>query len=219
VTAGKHVLVVEDDPDIAAVVSLILSSSGISELEVAGSAEEADARVRRATPDLLLLDLGLPDRDGVELIRLLRSRGLRAPILVLTSATAPDRILAALRGGAYGYLFKEDLDRKLASSVADMAAGGTPLSHAAAKVVLGDVRRASPVPDKATARPSLTRRESEVLELISTGASYAEIGRHLGIGLNTVRTHVRSLYDKMGVENRAEAVNLGWALGLLRTGG
>jgi DNA-binding NarL/FixJ family response regulator len=212
------VLVVEDDPDIAAAVSLILTSAGVSALEVAGSAEQADARIRRSAPDLLLLDLGLPDRDGVELIRLLRSRAFRAPILVLTSATAPDRILAALRGGADGYLFKEDLDRKLASSLEDLAAGGAPLSHGAAKVVLDDVRRASPRAGEAMVRPSLTPRESAVLELISTGASYPEIGRDLGIEINTVRTHVRSLYDKMGVENRAEAVNLGWTLGFLRTG-
>jgi DNA-binding CsgD family transcriptional regulator len=125
VNDGTRVLVVEDDPDIAAVVSLILTNAGVSAPEVAG-------------------------------------------ILVLTSATAPPPV--------------------------------------------------PPEPEKATIRPSLTRRERAVLELISTGASYAEIGRDLGIEINTVRTHVRSLYDKMGVENRAEAVNLGWALGLLRPG-
>jgi DNA-binding NarL/FixJ family response regulator len=217
--AGPRILVVEDDPSISAVIGLRLRGAGISALETSATAREAEARVRRATPDLLLVDLGLPDRDGVDLIRGLRASGVGAPILVLTSATGADRILSALRAGADGYLFKEDLDAKLAASVRDLAAGGTPLSHAAAKALLGDLRQRSPAPSNDGRAPALTPRESAVLELLSTGASYAEIGRDLRIEVNTVRTHIRSLYDKLGVENRAEAVNLGWSQGLLRAAG
>jgi DNA-binding NarL/FixJ family response regulator len=211
-----RVLVVEDDANLAAAIGLVLGGAGITALETTATAREAEARVRSAAPDLLLVDLGLPDRDGVELIRALRASGVGAPVLVLTSATGADRILAALRAGADGYLFKEDLDGKLAASVRELAAGGTPLSHAAARVVVDDLRRRSVAPSSDVRPPSLTPRESAVLELLSTGASYAEIGRDLGIEINTVRTHIRSLYEKLGVENRAEAVNLGWSQGLLR---
>lgn len=217
-SGSPRVLVVEDNPKISTAISLVLSSAGITALETARTAHEAETRVGRGAPDLLLVDLGLPDRDGVDLIRLLRARAFRAPILVLTSATAPDRILAALHGGADGYLLKEDLDAKLAASVRDLAAGGTPLSDAAAKVLLRDLRRRAPAP-RYDSGPALTPRQSAVLELLSTGASYCEIGRDLGMKVNTVRTHIRSLYDKLGVENRAEAVNLAWARGLLRAAG
>ena len=219
-STNPRILVVEDDPSISAAISLVLRGGGVTALETSATAREAEAQVRSAAPDLMLVDLGLPDRDGVELIRAIRASGVGTPILVLTSATGADRVLSALRAGADGYLFKDDLDAKLAASVRELAAGGTPLSHAAAKTLLGDLRQRSPAPSNEAPRaPSLTPRESAVLELLSTGASYAEIGRDLRIEVNTVRTHIRSLYDKLGVENRAEAVNLAWSCGLLRAAG
>jgi DNA-binding NarL/FixJ family response regulator len=163
----------------------------------------------------MLVDLGLPDRDGVALIQSVRAAGFGGPIVVLTSATGPERILAAVRAGADGYIFKEDLDANLVPALRHLATGGTPFSRAAARVVLDQLRHGPTLPAAGPALPALTGREREVLQLLSTGASYAEIGRDLGIRVNTVRTYIRSLYEKCGVVNRAEAVNLAWNLGLL----
>ena len=160
------------------------------------------------------MDLGLPDRDGADLIRAARAAAFLRPILVLTSATGDKQILDALRAGADGYLFKDDLDVRLAGALRELATGGTPLSPGAAAAVVRKLREGS----GATAGPvipRLTPKEASVLGLLAGGGGYAEIARELKIEVNTVRTHIRSLYEKLGVENRAEAVNLGWTLGLL----
>ncbi len=206
-----RVLLVEDDRRVSDAICAILTGAGYSHLEVAATAGAAERRVRVARPDLILVDLGLPDRDGADLILALRTAAFREPILVLTSATSDARILGALRAGADGYLFKDDLDVALAVALRDLGRGGMPLSPGAAKAVLAQLRGG-----RRADAPMISSRELSVLELLATGASYAEIARVLGVALNTVRTHVRSLYEKMGVENRAEAVNLAWTSGLLR---
>jgi DNA-binding NarL/FixJ family response regulator len=211
-------LLVEDDRRIAEVIQAILNGAGFANLDVVHTAALAEARLRSATHGLVLVDLGLPDRDGVELIRSIRAAGFAGSILVLTSATGPERILAAVRAGADGYMFKEDLGSKLAPALHHLASGGNPFSGGAARVLLDEVRRAAPPPASGLSLPALTAREREVLELLSTGASYADIARELAISVNTVRSYIRSLYDKCGVENRAEVVNLAWNLGLLAPG-
>jgi len=133
----------------------------------------------------------------------------------VTSSTASDRVVAALRSGADGYLFREDLDARLASSLRELLRGGSPMSSGAARAVLDELRSAAPAPRNDVAL-TLTRREAEVLDRLSSGASYAHVGSELRIEINTVRTYIRKLYGKLGVQNRAEAVNRGWNLGLLR---
>lgn len=206
-----RLLLVEDDGRIAEAIRAVLAMAGYTQVAVAGTAATAETEVRRNPPDLVLVDLGLPDRDGAELIRALRAAEYRRPILVLTSATGDDRVLAALRAGADGYLFKDDVEARLAIALRDLAQGGAPLSPGAARAVL----RQLGLGQRNLVIPSLTARETGVLELLATGGGYAEIAGDLGVELNTVRTHVRSIYEKLGVENRAEAVNLAWNLGLL----
>jgi len=213
--SSLRILLVEDQRSIADVICAILSDAGHANLTVVGTAALALADVKADPPDLALVDLGLPDRDGADLIRDLRSRGFRNPILVLTSATSDDRILGALRAGGDGYLFKEDVDMRLALALKDLIGGGSPLSRAAATVVLRELRPAN------TPRlvPTLTARETSVIEALANGGTYLSITADLGIGINTVRTHIRSIYEKVGAESRTEAVNLAWNSGLLRRGG
>jgi NarL family two-component system response regulator YdfI len=217
-TATARVLVVEDDRRTAQAICAILRSADYSAIEIAHSGARAEVLFQTFDPDLVLMDLGLPDRDGADLIRAARASRFLKPILVLTSATTEDRILAALRAGADGYLFKDDLDPRLTGALRELVSGGAPLSPGAAAAVLRQVRLGShgiESPDRSIL-PALTPKERSVLEELATGAGYTEIAGSLKIELNTVRTHIRSLYAKLGVENRAEAVNLGWALGLLR---
>jgi DNA-binding NarL/FixJ family response regulator len=226
-----NILLVEDNAPTAALICTILADADFQGVSVAGTARQAEAAIARQGLDLVLLDLGLPDGDGVTVIEWARASAFAKPIVVLTGATRDDQVLRALRAGADGYLFKEDLDHALVPGLREIARGGAPLSRGAARAALVALRQqnepasatASAPPPKVASNqptlpilPSLTKRELQVLESLSFGGGYAEVARDLGVEINTVRTHVRALYGKLGVENRAEAVNLGWAHGLLR---
>ena len=206
------VLVVEDDRPTAALICAILGDADLRDVTVAETARQAELAIARLTPGLVLLDLGLPDMDGVLVIERARAAGVGVPILVLTGATRDDQIVRALRAGADGYLFKEDLDHRLVPGLRQVVGGGAPLSDGAARAALLALRQ----PSGPAILPSLTRRELQVLESLSLGGGYADVARDLSVEINTVRTHVRALYKKLGVENRAEAVNLGWSHGLLQ---
>jgi DNA-binding NarL/FixJ family response regulator len=224
----ETILLVEDNAPTAALICTILADADFQGVSVAGTARQAEAAIARMSLDLVLLDLGLPDGDGVTVIERARAAAFAKPIVVLTAATGDDQVLRALRAGADGYLFKEDLDHALVPGLREIARGGAPLSCGAARAALVALRQqkepASTAtivpppngPGKQAISPSLTKRELQVLESLSFGGGYAEVARDLGVEINTVRTHVRALYAKLGVENRAEAVNLGWAHGLLR---
>jgi DNA-binding NarL/FixJ family response regulator len=212
VPAETRVLVVEDNAATAALICEILAGADFQDVSVAATAREAEAAIAHRAPGLVLLDLGLPDRDGVAVIERARSAGFAGPIVVLTGVTRDEQVLRAIRAGADGYLFKDDLHHDLVPGLRKVARGEAPLSGGAARAALLALRqRREPV-----VIPALTPRELQVLESLSSGGGYAEVARDLGVEVNTVRTHVRALYRKLGVENRAEAVNLGWSHGLLR---
>jgi DNA-binding NarL/FixJ family response regulator len=208
----QEVLVVEDNAPTAALICEILAGAHFGTVTVAETARAAEQAIARRRPDLVLLDLGLPDADGVRVIERARAGAFDKPIVVLTGATRDDQVLRAIRAGADGYLFKEDLDQGLVPGLQEIARGGAPLSGGAARVALLALRQRN----EQAILPALTRREHQVLVALSFGGGYAEIAQELDVEINTVRTHVRALYRKLGVENRAEAVNLGWSHGLLR---
>jgi two-component system nitrate/nitrite response regulator NarL len=196
-------LCVDDDARLNQVLALLLRRTGLVCRFVCSGREALDD-LEREIPDVVLVDLGLPDLDGVDLIRQISGRWPDLPVLVITIATAPARILAALRAGAQGYLFKEDLRRKLPAAVKEILAGGSPLSSAAAQVVLKSLRE----PPNAVASSCLTERERSVLDCLSRGLTYEEVGNVLDISINTVRTHVRRIYAKLDVSTKIEAALL-----------
>ena len=204
-----RILIIEDDRRHREALTELLEG-GPFDASIAGSVAEARAALAAARPDVVVCDLGLPDGDGVDLIADIVRRFPRLPVLVLTVATGEARILAALRVGACGYLLKEDLGSRLVPAIGEALAGGVPMSRAVARVVLGQVRGAS------TPGPTLTARERSIVELLSRGHSYEDVATGLGITVNTVRTHVRSLYDKLEVSSKTEAVMEALRRGFLR---
>ena len=153
------------------------------------------------------MDLGLPDADGVDLVRELATSAPELPVVVLTVHQAGSRILAAFQAGAWGYLLKEQLGERLVPALEEARTGGCPMSPAIAQHVLSLVRSLpTPVRVATDSVPQLTERELSVLRLFAQGGTYAESAVSLGVSLNTLRTHTKSIYAKLGASSRREAV-------------
>src|SRR5690349_21312402 len=213
--ARRRLLVVEDDARLGAALGQVLNACSFdAELVTTGAA--AERAIERADFDVALVDLGLPDVDGVEVIQRMRARRPEMPILVITVVSLEERILAALRAGACGYLYKEDLGTRLVAAIDEALAGGAPMSRDVARKLVEHVRRedVANVADDPRAA-SLTDRERAVLEAFARGERYEDVANTLGMSVNTVRSHVRSIYEKLDVTSKTEAVVLGQRLGLL----
>jgi DNA-binding NarL/FixJ family response regulator len=198
----RRVLLVEDDPRVRSAVRELLESEPSRYTLVGEAATIADAqahlRVRR--PDVLLLDLQLPDGSGLEVLGGTITSSCVAVILTVFDDDA--HLFESLRAGAVGYLLKDDLFDHLLPSLDDVCAGGAPMSASIARRVLRSFR-APPVP--VTEEPTLTPREVEVLALLARGCTYDEVARMLAISSNTVRTYIRSTYEKLHVSSKTEA--------------
>ena len=171
-----------------------------SDFEVVGTAaagDEAIDVVRRERPDVVLMDLQMPGVDGVAATRVIVAEQL-ADVLVLTSYSDSERILAALDAGAMGYLLKDAEPEEIVAGVRAVARGESPLHPKAARELLGARRGAVGVGD-------LTPREVEVLALVRDGLANKQIARRLGISERTVKAHLTSTFSRIGVSDRTQA--------------
>lgn len=206
------VLIVEDDPPtrkrleaaVAAIPNLRLVGS-------TGSAREARAALG-ATPDVMLVDLGLPDGSGVDLIRDARRLAASTRAMVITVFADEQHVMEAIKAGAQGYLLKDGSAEYIGHSIEELVAGGSPISPPIARYLLQSYQQA-PRPVARDEHPVLTGRELEILTLVAKGFSVSEVGELLGISGRTVTTHVQHIYRKLEVTSRSqaifEAVNLG----------
>lgn len=208
------ILLVDDDPRIRAVVRALIAADPRYRLVAeADSVAAATACARETKPDVILLDIGLPDGRGTRILEALRGDAHRPLVLVLTVFEDDDHIFDALRAGAVGYLLKEDVAARLLASLDELQGGGSPMSPSIARRVLSSFAKPPPLDELP---PLLTAREREVTELLAHGSTYDEVGRALGITKNTVRTFIRSIYDKLHVCSKTEAVREAMRLGIVR---
>lgn len=227
------VLVVEDDEGTRAFFERsVRASPRLRWLAGVGTVREALAWLAATpeSPDVLLSDLGLPDGSGLEVIRAAVARFPRCEPLVISVFGDEDSVLASIEAGAVGYLHKDAPPEDIAQTILEMKAGASPISPMIARRVLAkyrrlqseaseaaDAARAAPPAPVAPASPSLlSGREHEVLTLIARGFSYAEIARLKSLSVHTVQTHIKSLYGKLAVHSKNEAVFEATRLGLLR---
>jgi DNA-binding NarL/FixJ family response regulator len=204
-------MLVEDDALVRRSVADQLASSDTFELAVeAPSVAAAHQALDASRPDVVLLDLGLPDGSGLELLGQARARVPAPPCIVLTIFDDDAHIFEALRAGAVGYLLKRDLTTRLLLGLSEAIAGGSPMSPGIARRVLSSF---AVQPEPVT---SLTPRELEVTQLLSKGSTYDEIAHMLGVSSNTVRSFIRSIYEKLQVNSRTEAVWEALRQGLIR---
>jgi len=203
-TSTLGVSIVEDDEDIRAnLVHLIKRAAGFRLVSDHASAEEALAQIRQAVPEVVLMDIHLPGMSGIECVRRLKSELPQIQIVMLTVYEDSDQIFQSLRAGASGYLLKRTPSAKILEAIREVQAGGSPMnSHIARKVV----QFFNQVSKPASHLETLSDREKEVLDLLSRGQLYKQIADNLGITLDTVRKHLQSIYHKLHVHSRTEAV-------------
>jgi DNA-binding NarL/FixJ family response regulator len=167
------------------------------------TADEALEALPVAPPEIVLMDIQLPGMSGIECVALLKEKCPQIQVMMVTVYDNNDRIFDALAAGANGYLLKRDVPDKLIESLEELLAGGSPMSGAIARKVVQHFRKSAPSEDK---DHNLTPRETEILNHLVKGALYKEIAADLGLGYETVRTHVRNIYGKLHVRTRTEAV-------------
>ena len=219
-----RVLVVDDQVLVRAGFRMILDAE--DDLEVVGEAgdgQEAVAAVLRTRPDVVLMDIRMPDLDGVEATARIAGLELaRQPrVLMLTTFDLDEYVFAALRNGASGFLLKDTPPDTLIDAIRSVARGDALLAPSVTRRLIEDyVRRPGPgaITTEPPGLPDLTDRELEVLRHIARGLSNAEIARELYLGETTVKTHVGRVFMKLGLRDRVQAVVLAYEAGLVVPG-
>lgn len=214
-SAPIKVAVADDHPVVReGLVAMLETQADFTVVAEAATGLDALAHIGTADPDVLLLDLEMPGLDGVGVLHRLKEAGARARVIVFTVFDTDERIIAAVAAGAAGYLLKGAPRGEVFAAVRAVARGGSLLAPAATAAVLRQVRGDGAAPP--AAGPTLTPREQTVLEHLSRGAGNKQIAAALGISERTVKFHVGSLFAKLGVANRTEAVARAVQAGLIR---
>lgn len=206
-----RILIVDDHPVVRDGIRGLFT--GDDEFEVvgeAGNGREAVSRTEVFQPDVVLMDLRMPDMDGVAATREIVDRRLGAQVLILTTYDTESDVLPAIEAGATGYLLKDTPRDELRNAVRAAAAGESVLSPPVARQLLGKVR--SPK------RDTLSDRELEILVMVAKGTTNKRVASQLFISEATVKTHLLHIYEKLGVNDRAAAVAAGYERGLLHPG-
>jgi DNA-binding NarL/FixJ family response regulator len=212
-----RVLLADDQDLVRAGLRLMVDSA--PDLTVVGEAATGRQAIRLAKlerADVVLMDIRMPELDGLEATRRILAANRSARILILTTFDLDEYVYEALSAGASGFVLKDDPPEQLIAAVRTIAAGDALLSPAVTKRVIRQFTRI-PRPAPPKEMDELTAREQEILRLIASGLSNAEIGERLYIGETTVKTHVTHVLQKLGLRDRVQAVVLAHQTGLLET--
>lgn len=205
--ARLTVAIVEDDDETSRRIAASISAR--PELDLIAcytTGRAAIAGVSKRAPDVLLVDLGLPDVPGLDVIRHVAQHYPSCDVLVISIFGDEEHVLSALQAGARGYLLKGALTRDIALDVQELRNGGSPLSPIIARRVLTRLQGPAPMQPPEKAADALTAREVDILRTIARGFSYAETAGVLGISVQTVHTHLKRIYRKLAVHSKTEAI-------------
>jgi DNA-binding NarL/FixJ family response regulator len=217
-----RVLIADDQALVRAGFRMILDAE--EDIDVVGEASdgvEAVEQARRLDPDVVLMDIRMPELDGIEATRRVIAVGGDAParVLMLTTFDLNEYVYEALRAGASGFLLKDVPPEELAAGIRVVARGDALLAPSITRRLIHEFARASPAPEPPAAFSELTAREVEVFRLVARGLSNAEIAAELVVSETTVKTHVARLLMKLGVRDRVQAVVLAYESGVAVPGG
>ncbi|CAB5700462.1 Nitrogen regulation protein C [Delftia tsuruhatensis] len=215
-TLPAPVLVVEDEPLIRQRLQSVLGQLGYTPDAMLFAGSVAQARACLAEPvALALVDLGLPDGSGIDLIAQMRGADPAMGILVISAWSTEDAILAALRAGATGYVLKERDDLEVSLSIRSVLRGGAPIDPFIARRVIAELQGSMPATAGDDPQAALSARESQILRLVAEGLTNREIAEQLHLSRYTVECHIKHIYRKLAVSSRTRAVSAARSRGLL----
>ena len=203
----ERILIVDDHPLTRDALATLLGGNGFDVVGVASGGAEAVARAAQLQPDVVLLDITMPEIDGLAALPQIREAAPGAEVVMLTASEDEENLLAAIRGGACGYLLKSEPSERIVAFLRGVASGEAALSGSVARRLLAEVRdggRHDAIPDSISGR--LSARELEVLLLLDHHLGTEEIAQRLYISEHTVRSHVKNMLAKLGVSSRREAL-------------
>lgn len=206
---NSSVAIVEDNNDIRQALEQIIESSDVFTL--AGSCitgEEALAKLPILNPKVVLMDIGLGDGiNGIEVVRELKISNPEILFMMCTIYDEDEKIFEALRAGASGYILKKTQPAKLLEGISELLQGGAPMSSQIASKVVAAFQNKTISASSGSSLDVLSKRENEILQMLSTGLLYKEIAEKIFVSTDTVRKHVYHIYEKLHVNNRMQAVN------------
>jgi DNA-binding NarL/FixJ family response regulator len=201
------IVIFDDNKNIRASIELLLNTE--QDFELVGSFGDADSCVKKVLqlmPDIVLMDIEMPGINGIEAVKLLKREAPQVHILIQTIFEDDDRIYASILAGASGYLLKSHINSSLLTSIRDLQSGGSPMSPSIARRVLHMLQEKRIGKGIYTTDYHLTAREKEVLSSLVNGLSYKAIAGELNISYETVRSHMKNIYEKLHVASLTEVV-------------
>ncbi|MBZ5737902.1 response regulator [Nocardioides mangrovi] len=199
-----RVMVVDDHPMWRDAVERDLADAGLDVVGVAADGRQALARFAAVRPEVVLLDLQIPEPDGVAVTAAMVEQDPEVRVLILSASGEQADVLAAVKAGATGYLVKSASREELLAAVRRVADGDPVFTPGLAGLVLGEFQRISEAPEPDPLEPRLTDRETEVLKLVAKGMSYRQIAERLVLSHRTVQNHVQNILGKLQMHNRVE---------------
>jgi DNA-binding NarL/FixJ family response regulator len=201
-----RVAVIEDDPTLRLFLEKLIQKKDhrFEHIGAWESAEDAVGPILKSKPDVVVVDLELPGASGIEFIKEISPRLLNTAFVVLTIHDDPKKVFAALRAGANGYLLKSARPADIAAGIRQASEGGAPLSQDIARLLIQSFQETAK--PQAKKIPGLTPREGQILDLLAQGKVPKEVGHELHLSYETVRDYLKSVYQKLHVRSRTEAV-------------
>ena len=203
---NTSILIYEDNQQLRSSLINLIKLTG--EYEVLGAfadCQEVIGQVQGYEPDVILMDIDMPVVNGIEAVKMIRQFDKKVQIIMLTVFDDNSHVFDAICAGANGYLLKKYISEKLISSIQEVLGGGAPMSPVIARMIINSMQQS--VKQVAANNYQLTPREKDILSLLSKGNSYKLIAAELNISIETVRTHLKNIYDKLHVHSQIEAVS------------
>jgi len=200
-----RITIYEDNPNLRESLSSLLTLTGEYTVVASyGDCRNVEQQVKQDMPDVILMDIDMPEINGIDGVKKIRTFNRQVQIIMITVFDDNNHVYEALYGGANGYLLKKYISDKLIHAIQEVLQGGAPMSPAIARMIINNMQQqvATPLNDY-----QLTNREKEILQWLSKGNSFKMIAAELNISLDTVRTHIKRIYDKLHVRSQIEAVS------------